>query len=160
MVWDPAALSCLTARAVVVDDQVARSRGVAAPRASDRGFEFGRSTEEMAMATAVALSWQTSKRLPSIAFVGALVLAALIAPLNSGFGVVEAGSTALPPRAQHSLEALPTAARAPVSETVGRRDRSYHARSTTRGLTLANRPQRLEASFAPAGVHVVSGAAQ
>lgn len=63
-------------------------------------------------------------------------------------------------RAQRGLEAVPLAARGPVSEALGRDDRAYHVRRSAGALRLANRGQRLAASFGAAGVRVRSGGAR
>jgi len=62
--------------------------------------------------------------------------------------------------AKRGLETLPEAARAPVSQSLGRGDGAYHARRTPAGLGVTNRAHRVRGRFTADGVRVRSGAAR
>jgi VCBS repeat-containing protein len=63
-------------------------------------------------------------------------------------------------RGPGGLEAVPVAARGPVSEALGRRDRGYSVRGRPGALRVVNRGQRLVAGFGASGVKVRSGRAR
>jgi hypothetical protein len=63
-------------------------------------------------------------------------------------------------RGPRGLEAVPLAARGPVSEALGRGDRSYSVRGRPGALRVVNRGQRLAAGFGTSGVRVRSGRAR
>ena len=105
------------------------------------------------MATAAVLGWQISGAWRALSFSSRSCSSALAGALSPP------RRPGLAQRAQPGLEALPAAARAQVSTTLGQGDRSYRARTTARGLTLASPPQNLEAAFAPDGVSVAAGGA-
>jgi FG-GAP repeat protein len=92
--------------------------------------------------------------------VAALVAAALAASVGLGLTSAQREGPDAAKRAQLGLDAVPKAARGPVSRALGRGDRAYHVRHTLHGLAATNRPQRLEASFTSAGVQVHSGRAR
>jgi hypothetical protein len=86
-----------------------------------------------------------------------LLLSTLVSALAIALVTLNGGASAPAGAAHDAFGRLPLPAKAPISKTLGRDDRSFHASAAAGGFTIANDRQRLAASFGRQGVLMHSG---